>query len=564
MLRALQIRNLALIESLDLQLEEGFTCLTGETGAGKSILLDAVGLLLGVRASASWVRTGADKAVAEGAFDVTQRARTELIGLLDRQGIELVDDQIIVSREISSTGKTVARLNGHLVTAQFLRDVGRLLVHQYGQHDTTLLLKKEEHIALLDRFAEDTLLLHKDRYQDVYAKYRAARQALAEAEQGAKSRAQRIDQLEFQVKEIGQARLKPGEEEKLSALRSRLQHAERLRSTADQVYERVYDGAHGQASILADLYDLINDATHAKEYDAAFLELYEYLEAARVNLSEAAEFARRYREDIDFEPQRLQKVEDRLAVLERLFRKYGETAESILAYEQKAKEELESLLHHDEWIQERARDVSALYEQVKNAGQALTQARQAAAIRLQHALHQVFADLMMPHVTLSLDIQPVDFRADGCDDVEILLSTNPGEPLKPLSKIASGGELSRIMLAFAQVLAKDSTVDTLVFDEIDTGISGRAAQAVAEKLAAIAHRVQVLCVTHLPQMASSAKHHLFIEKIVQDNRTRTMVRTLTDEERVTEVARMINGENITEKTRANAMEMLKHHFHMTS
>ncbi len=558
MLRELQIRNLALIESLDLHLENGFTCLTGETGAGKSILLDAVGLLLGVRASAQWVRTGADKAVVEGAFDLSEAATIDLSLLLEKQGIDMVDDQLILSRELFSTGKTVARLNGHLVTVQLLRDIGHLILHQYGQHDSTLLLKKEEHIGLLDRFAHEEMAPYKDAYTTAYNAYRAAKQALLEAEQGEKERAQRMDQLDFQIKEIEQARIKLGEEEKLTVLRNRLHFAERLQSASEAVYQQLYEGrGRDHAAILAVLYDLLHDVEQAQEYDKTLSELYEYLEVARVNLSEAAEFARKYREDIDFQPERLQKVEDRLAILERLFRKYGENEERVLLYEKQAREELTNLLHHDEWLERRRQDMSCLYEQLQVAAQELSQQRRDAAVRLKDALEKELFDLMMPNVKLCVDIQTVNFRSDGTDDVEILLSANLGEVPKPLAKIASGGELSRIMLAFAQVLITDTAIDTMIFDEIDTGISGRAAQAVAQKLIKIASRMQVLCVTHLPQMASAAQHHLFIEKTIQDERTRTVVFSLSKEERVTELARMINGENITEKTRANALEMLK-------
>lgn len=558
MLRELQIRNLALIESLDLHLENGFTCLTGETGAGKSILLDAVGLLLGVRASAQWVRTGTDKAVVEGAFDLSDAIIKNLSVLLEKHGIDMIDDQIILSRELFNTGKTVARLNGRLVTVQLLRDIGHLILHQYGQHDSTLLLRKEEHIGLLDRFANEDIAPYKDAYTAVYNAYRAAKQDLFEAEQGEKERVQRMDQLNFQIKEIEQARVKVGEEKKLMVLRNRLQFSERLQTAAETVYQQVYEGnGRDHASILAVLYDLLHDVEQAQEYDATLSELHEYLEVARVNLSEAAEFARKYREDMDFQPQRLQKVEDRLATLERLFRKYGENEERVLFYEKQAREELTNLLHHDEWIERRQQEVSVLYEQLQVAAQELSQKRCIAASRLKAALEQELFDLMMPNVTLSFDMQTVDYRSDGSDDVEILLSANPGETLKPLAKIASGGELSRIMLAFAQVLITDTAIDTMIFDEIDTGISGRAAQAVAQKLTAIARRMQVLCVTHLPQMASAAQHHLLIEKTVQDERTRTLVHTLSQTERVTELARMINGENITDKTRANAFEMLK-------
>ncbi len=555
MLRALQIRHLALIESLDLQLEEDFTCLTGETGAGKSILLDAVGLLLGVRASSDLVRQGAPSATVEGMFEISQQVRNVLADFCEEHGIFLEDDQLVLYREVSVTGKTIARINGRLVTNQLLREIGRYLIHQYGQNDSIVLQKKEEHLHLLDRYGAKEIDPIKTAYQSTYQRYQEAKQELARALQNETTRARRIDELTYQLQEIRQAKLKNGEEERLRVLRSRYQNAERLRSAVDQVYVTLEEGA-GRSSINALLYTIETQVKNVESDDPSLSTLSELLETARVNLQEATLFVSHYRDEIDYDPLKLEKVEDRLALLERLYRKYGATIDEVLSYEQKAAQEIDELLHHDEWLTNKQEVVKQLEEEVTSLANQLSEVRQAMAMQIEKALLAVFDRLMMPHVTLAMQFQKTTFRRDGVDDFEILLSANPGEKVKPLAKIASGGELSRIMLAFATILAGDSVVPTLIFDEIDTGISGRAAQAVAHVMADIAKNVQLLCVTHLPQMASFASHHLFIEKIVEDNRTKTIVTSLDEEARVRELARMIHGEAISEQALANAKEML--------
>lgn len=557
MLRALQVENIALLHKLQLELQPGFTCLTGETGAGKSILLDAVGLLLGSRGSAELVRTGADKGVVEGVLDIAGKLFDPLRLLCAEQGIDCEDDQLVVSREVFASGKTVARVNGRIVTVQFLRQLGAYWAHQHGQHDSAVLLRSEEHLALLDAYGGSSLAAVKAEYTACHKRLTSAVHALRQAESDSKERAQRLDMLAFQIQEITNAGIQAGEEDQLRVLRSRLQHAEKLRSATDDVYEKVYEGDSRIPAIADEVYRLTNVVETALRYDESLGELHDYLETAQVNLSEAADFVRRYRSRQDFAPEELQRVEDRMAVLVRLLRKYGETSSAVLEYLERARDEQERILRHEEIMAQLAAERAAADSELQTAAHKLTAIRRSCAAALEEQLTAELSLLMMPNVRLSMRLTPAASGPQGADDAELLISANQGEAQKPLAKIASGGELSRVMLALIQVLSGNASVPTLIFDEIDAGISGRAAQAVAERIAHIGRRHQVLCVTHLPQMACYASHHLLIDKRIDGKRTFTTVRPLTEEERVDEIAKMISGEIISETTRSHAREMLR-------
>ncbi len=557
MLRALQVENIALLHKLQLELQPGFTCLTGETGAGKSILLDAVGLLLGSRGSVELVRTGADKGVVEGVLDIVGEAFDPVRLLCAEQGIDADDDQLVISREVFASGKTVARVNGRIVTVQFLRQLGAYCAHQHGQHDSAVLLRAEEHLALLDVYGGSTLATVKAEYTACHRRLTNATHALRQAESDSKERAQRLDMLAFQIQEITKARIHAGEEVQLRELRGRLQHAEKLRSATDDVYEKVYEGGPRIPAVADEVYRLTGVVETAMRFDQALGELRDYLETAQVNLTEAADFVRRYRSRQDFSPEELQRVEDRLATLERLFRKYGESSSAILEYLEQAREEQERLFRHEETIAHLTEACERAHIELQTAAAALRAVRQSCAAALEDQLTAELSLLMMPNVRLSMRLTPISPGPQGADDAELLISANQGEAQKPLAKIASGGELSRVMLALIQVLSGNASVPTLVFDEIDAGISGRAAQAVAERIAHIGRRHQVLCVTHLPQMACYATHHLLIDKRIDGERTFTTVRLLSEEERVDEIAKMISGEIITETTRSHAREMLR-------
>ncbi len=557
MLRRLHVEDLALIENLDWNPSSGFTCLTGETGAGKSLLLDAVGLLLGRRANVDMIRSGSDRLFVEGLFSLAgSRAADVVVALLAEQGIACEDGELVIWREVNSSGKTAARVNGRLVTAQLLRAVGQWLVHQHGQHDSMLLMRKEEHLALLDAFGGDEVDAARRVYQELYDLHGAAKKELSVALQDKKDRMQRLDVLTFQLREMEEARLREGEEVHLGRLRDRWQHAERLYSVTRDAYEQLYDGQPRCPSVLAVLAELKSAVSSAVAHDAELNELLEYLDVAEVHLSEAADFARRYKELLEFDPEKLKRLEDRLAVLDRLFGKYGASSHEVLAYMAEAAAERDRLVHYDETVVSLRQRLDEAAERLRAAAGSLRHKRRSAAQVMERELQAELERLHMPSVQLFLRVNPVAPGPSGADEAELLFSANRGEEPRPLARIASGGELSRIMLAVVQVLAGRNPVDTMVFDEIDAGISGRAAQAVADRVAHIARHHQVLCVTHLPQMACRAAEHMLIEKSVDQGRTATRIRTLSAEDRVEELAKMMGGERVTDTTRQQAREML--------
>lgn len=555
----LQVRQLALIEALTLTIEDGFTCLTGETGAGKSILLDAVGLLLGARASSDLVRRGADKAYVEGLFEFADgQLPSALQQALNGLGMEGSDDgQIVIAREVSTSGKTVARINGRIVTAQVLRMIGEHLVQQHGQHDSTALLRKEEHLGLIDAYGGSDVAQALSAYRQAYEAYLETRRQLAAAHQDDRERERTLDSLRFQMQDIEAARLKAGEEERLRALRNKLQHNERLRQAVDDVYLHVYEGADRRSSILTELHRLEEEVATAARYDPALQELREYVAVAQVNLTEAADFVRHYKGENDFDPDRLNRLEDRLATIERVLKKYGDTSQDVLAYLEQIRSQVDQLERHEEVLVDLKQRYDLAKQQLQEHAEGLTAVRRKAAQSLERELVLALEGLLMPTVRFVISFAPATPGASGMDDVEILFSANLGEDPKPLAKIASGGELSRMMLAFIDVLSEHTAVSTLIFDEIDTGISGRAAQAVALRMRHLASTRQVLCVTHLAQMASMATHHIAIEKRSEDDRTYTLVRVLDEEGRVEELARIISGDKVTTTTLDHAREMIR-------
>ncbi len=557
MLRSLHVVNLALIENLQWDPGPGFICLTGETGAGKSLLLDAVGLLLGKRASVEMIRTGADRMLVEGLFSLPpSAAKTPAGALLAEQGIAGEDGELVVAREVHVSGRTSARVNGRLVTAQMLRELGQWLVHQHGQHDSLLLTRKEEHLALLDAYGGATVAGLKEEYRASYQSHRDASDELAAAVQNEKERAQRLDALSFQLREIEEARVREGEEIHLKRLRDRWQHAERLFSVMQDTYEKLYEGEARFPAVLGVLGELKNAVVSSLAHDQELRELAEYLDVAIAHLSEAADFARRYKESLEFDPDKLKRLEDRLAVLERLFRKYGASTQELLLYAANAGAKRDRLLHYDETVNalRERRDQTAA--RMRAAADALRAERVRAARAMEKELHDELRHLHMPAVQLFLRLNETEPGPSGADEAELLFSANRGETPRPLARIASGGELSRVMLAVVRVLAERNPVSTLIFDEIDAGISGLAAQAVADHVGQIARHRQVLCVTHLPQTACRATEHALLEKRVANGRTSTRIRTLSAEERVEELAKMMGGERVTDTTRRQAREML--------
>lgn len=580
MLVEMTIEQFALIEKVRLTFGPGLNVLTGETGAGKSIILDALQIVLGGRTSAEMVRTGEERAVVEAVFDL--QGQPERIRALAEMGIEVAEDGLlVVRREISRSGRGRISLNGRTVTAGMLKEAAEGLADLHGQHEHQSLLQAEKHLDLLDQYG-GSLLTREGKALDVLDTYgggpiMALRQEVAglhrelqavQAELAAllgddRDRARREDLLRFQREELEAARLRPGEEEELEAELRRLGAAEKLKRAAAESYALLYEGAPRQQSVIDLIGRAVADLRDAGRHDPALLEVLDLLEAAQANVQEASRFLAQYQERVDLDPARLARVEKRLELISGLRRKYGDTVAEMLQYLEQVRAELQRLEGSEERVAElQAREAELGARAVACAGE-LTAARRQAAGELARRVCRELADLGMPRAQFVVRVEPPATASHrqvgpkGWDRVEFLFSPNVGEPPRPLARVASGGEMSRIMLALKVILARVDNVATLVFDEVDTGISGRTAQAVAEKLAAIAGDRQVLCVTHLPQVAAMADVHFLIAKEVVRERTFTRVGALDEEGRTLEIARMIGGAELTQLTLDHAREMVR-------
>ncbi|GAB4294544.1 MAG: DNA repair protein RecN [Desulfuromonadia bacterium] len=546
MLCELSIRNIAIIDRLVVSFQPGFTVLTGETGAGKSIIVDAVSLLIGGRGSAELIRSGCDDGGVDARFEVGEDSA--LRSLLADRGID-IEDELVIKRVISRTGKNRCYLNGSLSTLSLLTEVGRRLINIYGQHESQTLLERGRHRDLLDRFGEIDTTPYRERYDQ----WRQVCRELEELEKGGREAAQKIDLLTFQRDEILSAALEPGEEERLRSEREILRNGERLLRAGEEGYDALYGSDDSVVARLAGVIRLVGEGARI---DPTLGPILAALEGASAQIDDAARELKGYASRLDIDPSRIDAVEERLHQLERLFRKYGGSSGEVLAFLQRVEDELSRVEHRDERIDSLRQEKTRLEEMIRREGESLARLRREAATRLCEGIRSQFADLAMPHgelvVHISTTLEP---GPAGFDDVEFLFAPNPGEGAKPLARIASGGELSRIMLALKQLLP-ERDVPTLVFDEVDSGIGGKTAALVGEKLAAVARGQQVLCITHLPAVAASATHHHSVRKEIMDGRTTTRVVPLDKAERVEEIARMLGGREVTDTTRAHAREML--------
>jgi DNA repair protein RecN (Recombination protein N) len=552
MLRELRIRNFALIDTVTIPFGPGLNVLTGETGAGKSILIDAILLVRGARAQTEVIRTDQESATVEAVFEVA--AHAPAAAALDEAGLAADEGQVVIRRELSRSGRHRAFVNDSPVTVALLERLGDLLVEVHGQHEHQRLLEPASQLDLLDRFADAEE--SRRRVADLVAKFRAARDEVERARAGERDRAQREDLLRFQVSELDAARLAPGEEEALRGERRRLQNAERL-TTGLATVQRLLDEdaeavVHRLARAARGLHDLAR-------LDPEFAKAVEPLEGAQAHVEDALATLRALREGLEVEPGRLEAVDERLDALTRLKRKYGETEEAMLAFRDAAARDLDRLARHDELLAESERTLGELRGELAGAAEALADRRAAAARRLAPEAQREIRALGMERALFEVALERLpaeEVSARGLDRVELRLSANPGEPPRPLARVASGGELSRVMLALKTVLARDDRVPTMIFDEVDAGIGGRVAGVVAQKLAALASGRQVLCVTHLAPIAARAHHHVRVEKRVRGGRTKVAVAPLASPERVEEVARMLAGETVTEIARGHARELL--------
>ena len=547
MLSLLHIENIAVIECSDISFDRGFNVLTGETGAGKSIVIDAISAILGERAYRDMIRTGATKAAVRAVFtDVPEYAWFEENGVP-------YDPETIIQREIYLDGKNVCRVNGTLVTVSILRKLGIQLINIHGQHDSASLFDEANHLTFLDDFAENGAL--RTAYADAYAAVTDLRHQIDNLSMDEGEKLRRMETLKYQIAEIEKAQLEPGEDESLEERRKLLQNAEKL---SDGIYAAVdclygNDDTDGAASLLS-------QAERALGRLSRFTDAYSELQARLVDLQyqvqDAAEELRAARDDLSYSGDELEEIESRLDVIHKLRRKYGANCDEILAFLEKAKQELDEIEFSDDLLEKLTVKLTKAEKIAWEYAISLRADRQKAAKELSQRILEELAQLDMPKVQFSCEFTELDLTPNGADAVAFYMSANAGEALKPMSKVASGGELARIMLAMKNVLAEQDQVATLIFDEVDTGVSGRAAQKVAQKLRSVARNKQVLCVTHLPQIAALGETHMLIAKSERDGRTYTTVTPLDHEGRTREIARIIGGTNITEITLKSAEEML--------
>ncbi len=567
MLRELSIENFALIERLRLETKGGLTVLTGETGAGKSIIVEALSALLGVHTTAEAIRSRAERARVEGVFDLSDQP--EIQGILQEAGLADDEDLLILARQIA-TDRSHYYVNGHAATRTLVRKLGEHLVDLHGQHQHQTLLHKQSHLEFLDTFGSEKIAPARAAYRQAWEEFQRLQEELTRLREAERDRAQRMDLLNFQVQEIADANLSPQTDEALPAEHRRLAHAERLQQAAAEVLAAL-ESDLGEGQGAAEATAAATEALRAvAKFDDLLLPLIEELQSAEIILREVARSLHGYVDGLEFDPRHLAQVEARLQLLDRLQRKYGESVEAILAYHEQAVRELVELEQLDLRLQEIEGELEQACTVAGKAAERLSAARRQQAKALEKAMIAAISKLGMEQgqFAVAIERQPdpsgligehgARYAATvrGLDQVHFLLSANVGEPLRPLSQVASGGELSRLMLAFTSVCAQATAVPTLIFDEIDVGIGGVTAHAVAEKLAQVAQEAQVLCVTHLPQIASRADQHICVSKTTEGQRTVITAWPLAEEERVPELARMFGADTDHEQALRHAEEML--------
>ena len=547
MLSLLHIENIAVIECADISFDRGFNVLTGETGAGKSIVIDAISAILGQRAYRDMVRTGAAKASVRAVFtDVPE------LGWFAENGVEY-DPETIIQREIYLDGKNVCRVNGQLVTVSILHKLGIQLINIHGQHDSASLFDEANHLTFLDDFADNQQL--RQEYSETFSEVCKLRREIDRISMDEGEKLRRMETLKFQIEEIEKADLRAGEDDELEARRKLLQNSEKISNGLNDAVENLYGGddTDGAASLLS-----IAERALARvsKFGDDISSLHEKVADLMYQVQDVAEIAREVRDDLAYSADELEQIEARLDVIHKLRRKYGTTCADILEYLGKAKKELDEIEFADDHLERLKDKLQKAEKEAWAAALTLRENRKETAMKLSARILTELSQLDMPKVQFSCEFTELDLTANGADAVAFYMSANVGEALKPMSKVASGGELARIMLAMKNVLAEQDKVATLIFDEVDTGVSGRAAQKVAEKLRSVAKTKQVLCVTHLPQLAAMGDTHLLIAKGERDGRTYTTVTPLDIEGRKRELARIIGGANITETTLKSAEEML--------
>lgn len=553
MLQTLSIKQFAIIDELDINFSDGLTVMSGETGSGKSIIIDAIGQLIGMRASSDYVRHGEKKAIIEGIFDIDESK--DAINILESLAIDVDEDFLLVKREIFSSGKSICRINNQTVTLQDLRKVMQELLDIHGQHETQSLLKQKYHLQLLDDYADNQYSDLLNQYQLSYNQYKNKRKELEELESADQALLQRLDLMKFQLEELTEASLKEGEVDQLESDIKRIQNSEKLNLALNNAHQVLTD----ESAIPDRLYELsnylqtINDIVPEK-----FVRLKEDIDQFYYMLEDAKHEIYDEMANTEFDEQVLNEYESRMNLLNNLKRKYGKDITELIAYQSKLANEIDKIENYEQSTSQLREEIKTLYNEVIDIGKKLSQERRRVARELRDHIVSEIQNLQMKDANLEISFKPLDEPTiEGIEFVEFLISPNRGEPLKSLNKIASGGELSRIMLALKSIFVKSHGQTAILFDEVDSGVSGQAAQKMAEKMRDIAQYIQVICISHLPQVASMSDHHLLISKASNADRTTTQVKELKDENKIDEIARMISGASVTELTRENAKEMIK-------
>ncbi|KAK2264394.1 DNA repair protein RecN [Clostridioides difficile] len=554
MILELYMKNCALVEELRLNIDKNLNILTGETGSGKSIIIDALGLCLGDKYDRSFLRKGTDKGLVEAVFFSDNRY---LKKILEENDISMEDDNLLViTRLIYSDGKSTARVNGRTVKVSLLKEIASTLIDIHGQHQNQALFNKDTHLKFLDLFGENELEEFKIAYKNVYNKYSEVKKALnCLTENKDEMQIQReIDLLRFQINEIEAANLNKNEYEDLLKQREVYRNSEKIYNNLNSSYSKLHNGEYNVIDLIGLASKELNDIS---KYDSVLSEYSDTVERIMYELQDISGEIRNYKDNIDFEPYELEQIELRIDEINNLRRKYGDSIDDIFEYYGKIKDRLDEILNRDERVEQLRSKLMNIEEDLKIKASKLTKARIEVATTLEKILLDELKSLNMKNVMFKVNFEKGPFTLDGVDDIEFMISFNLGEDIKPIYKVASGGEMSRFMLAFKTILADIDDIDTLVFDEIDTGISGIAAQIVGEKLSDIAKKKQIICITHLPQIAANADTHYCIEKDTSNNRTFTNVSKLNESQRKNEIARLIAGNNITEKTIEHASEIIE-------
>ncbi|TYR82465.1 DNA repair protein RecN [Priestia megaterium] len=565
MLAELSIKNFAIIDELSVSFEKGLTVLTGETGAGKSIIIDAIHLLVGGRGSSEFVRHGTNHAEIEGLF-LIEEDKHPCYEKAKQVGVEVEDGMIVLRRDLTTNGKNICRINGKLVTLGILREVGQTLIDIHGQHEHQDLMNQDRHLMLLDQYGgaqvEEALM----EYREVFNTYTTLRKQLEQLTENEQQMAHRLDLIQFQLDEIKAANLQPNEDEQLTEERLRISNFEKIYKALNDAYNAL----HGEQRGLDWVGLAMNHTEDISNLEQTYSEISETISSSFYQLEDASYRIRQQLDLLEYDPKRLDFIETRLNEINHLKRKYGQSVDEILQYAAKIEDEIDRIQNRDTHIGKIKHQLASVAEDLFIEAKNVSSVRKQLAEQLTESIHQELKELYMAKTVFNIHFaktaanhhdaevngERVKFTKDGIDSIEFYISTNPGEPLKPLAKVASGGELSRIMLALKSIFSKHQGVTSIIFDEVDTGVSGRVAQSIGERIYTISVDSQVLCISHLPQVAAMADTHLFISKNIKDNRTTTSVLPLTQEEKVKEIGRMIAGAEITDLTKEHAKELL--------